>query len=197
MGSRYYRKLVKTARKKIKNGLKQIDKNEIKKSQVKAYLFVVASKSTNLLDAITLLCKKNFNSEAIIILRTLVENSINMRWITQKDTPNRLEKFIGEQGSNLDSGFGNEWAVNLWERMKSLGFPRDYYDYVVKLCTEHVHVNFSSLEWNKIFPLKKNKPKDEAIYSIAAQMLGHTMQALDTGYKEIFDYKEIFKKMKE
>jgi hypothetical protein len=192
--------LIKEAKNNIERGFKEIGEIE-KPSKLEIFLIGSTIKTIRLTDSIILLCNNHFNDEALIILRSLIELSINMRWITKEDTENRLEEYL----SDLEKiEFGSKWSkIPLDQKMINVGYPnKDYYDFVVKLTYSHSHINASVLKLVEI--LNNNLLKDsyssfsnEAIYAVTAQMLGHVLKSLDTNFKGTFSsHNDIWKKIK-
>lgn len=162
------------------------------------YMLSSAFKAIRFTEAIVKLCEEDFTEECLPILRSLIEHTINMRWIMAKDTENRLQQYLRD----LDKkSFGERWTnVNLSDRMSEIGFKnKDYYDFVVKYTYSYAHVNAISLDWEKVMNKKKHDKKrsPQYIYSIVAQMLGHVLFALNTKYKGKFNYyREIWSHIK-
>ena len=192
-----YESLIRKAKNEIEKDWEKIKKKD-NDSKVKTYLLVASSKAIRLSDAIVYLCKGNFSNESLIILRSLIEHSINMRWIMNKNTKDRLQKYFVELKK---INFGNGWAdLPLDQRMKEIGFEnKDYFDFVVKFTYGYAHVNSSSLtpEIGKDIGEKHNF-SPEAIYSVTAQMLGHVLKALNVYYSVFFNgYKIIWARIPE
>jgi len=185
-----YEIIVKKGIDKIKEGFVKIDGKIQNPSFLERYLIAATLKAIDLTNVIIFLCKNNFTNDSLIILRSLIEHSINMRWITNKNTEQRLKEYL----SDLDKmQFGTLWCQpNLYARMEDIGFKnRDYYDFVVKLTYAHAHVNASVLKWGMVINdsrLKGDTFSNNAIYSIVAQMLGHVLKSLDTHFPGAFDY---------
>lgn len=155
------------------------------------YLMAAAHKAIRFSRAIINLCEENFTNESMPILRSLIEHTINMRWIMKKDTEKRLEQYWQ---SLEKKGFGGIWTnVNLLDRMSEIGFKnRDYYDFVVKVTYSYAHVNAETLDWGEVIMdegiISKHKLSSGAVYSIVAHMLGHVLFALNAEYKGKFNY---------
>jgi len=190
----------------VKQGIDKINEGFVKMggkiknpSSLERYLIAATLKIIDLTNAIIFLCKNNFTNESLIILRSLIEHSINMRWITNKDTKQRLKGYLSDLGKMQ---FGTLWCQSdLYARMKEVGFKnKDYYDFVVKLTYAYAHVNASVLEWGMVIDDPKLKGatfSNNAIYSIVAQMLGHVLKSLDTNFQGFFDYyNDIWKSIK-
>lgn len=145
--------------------------------------------SFHIAGAILLLCHNNFNQEATILLRSLIENTINLKWILNKNTNDRIKSYFRDIS---ETGLGSEWTpVNLKDRMLEVGFHEKYYTMVVKITHAFSHTNAESLDWTNIKP---DYPlfSEEGILSIAYQMLGHIIEVLHNEIsKEFAFYKDI------
>ena len=159
--------------------------------------FLIAGtwKAVRLCDSIVLLCESGFSDESFPALRSMIEISVNMRWIMNRDTDTRLAQYL----SDLDNTeFGSWWTnTNLQLRMKEIGFHDDYYKFVTRFAYSFSHVNAKTLNWSVI---QKNFSSitfsPEAIYAIIAQMLIGAMIALDVRYPGHFVmYKDYAKKI--
>lgn len=183
-----HRDLTQKALKLIDVGFDQMDRKIENVSLLDRYLVAASMKAVRLADTILFLGDHGVTDEAFPVLRSLVEHAMNMRWLTEDDTEQRLKMYMGDLGK---TGFGNSWAnKSLDKRMEDVGFgDRDYYDFCVKLTYSHAHVNASSLRWGEVFDdprLSKNRWSPDSLYSVVAQMLGHVMKALESRYKGHF-----------
>lgn len=201
--------LVNTARQIIDNGFDKMGRSIKNSSVLDKYMVAATYKVIRFCEAISLLCEKGLTDEALPILRSLIEHTINMRWIIYKDSSRRLKGYMDDLG---EKGFGTTWTnINLYNRMQEIGFKnKDYYDYCVKVTYSYAHVNSSSLIWGEVFNdprLNNEKWSPDALYIVVAQMLGHVIKALDThfvgnfqGYNDIWNQikvdKDIRKKVK-
>ena len=153
------------------------------------YFIAAAHKAINLLDSITVLCEAGLTDESIIILRSLIEHSFNMRWIAHSNSDERLKNYMDDLG---EKGFGVSWTqVRLDKKMEEIGFKnRDYYDFCVKLTYSYSHVNAASLDWSLVFDDQRftgDRSSADALYQVVAQMMGHVLFALNTQFKGKFD----------
>lgn len=185
--------LIDEAFKSIEDGFNKMGMNIKNPSLIDRYLIAATYKIRRFSDAIILLSERGLTDEAIPILRSLIEHSINMRWIMNNNTKSRLKDYMNDLG---EKGFGSSWTnVSLVDRMKEVGFnDRDYYDFCVKVTYSYSHVNSSSLNWFEVInhpSLNEERWSANANYVVIAQMLGHVMKALDTkfiGYFKNYDY---------
>lgn len=162
------------------------------------YLIASTLKAVRFSNAILLLCHTGFTDESLSILRSLIEHSINIRWIMHKDTKIRLKSYMDDLGKK---GFGTRWSEkDFFSRMQELGFGRDYYDFCVKPTYSYSHVNSSSLIWAEVYDdsrLSKERFSPDAIFQVVAQMLGHVIKSLDIQFKGYFsDYNNFWSQIK-
>lgn len=173
-----YKKLLINAEKKIE----KIINNKEKLSQplsIEEYVICSAKKSLRFCEAIIILCENKHSIESLPILRGLIENSINSRWIINKDTQNRLNNYLSDLSKN---SFGEKWTqIDFFSRMRELNFPVWYYNFVVKYTYGHAHSNAKS-----VFSMIKSRPNFpiNAIYAVSAQMLGHILKSFELIYPE-------------
>ncbi|MHC1717006.1 MAG: DUF5677 domain-containing protein [Candidatus Dojkabacteria bacterium] len=150
--------------------------------------------SFHIASAIILLCRNGFSQEAMILLRSLIENTVNLKWILNKEKEERIGLYFHDI---KEEGFGAGWTEgkNLEMRMSELGFKREYYDKVVKVTHSFSHVNAESLDWSSV---KSGYPRigEEAILAVVYQMLGHVLEVLNKNISEKFSYKEVFEELK-
>ncbi len=158
-------------------------------SNLDYYLVASTHKAINFSRAIIILCEKNFNNESMPILRSLIEHTVNMKWIMKEETEKRLKQYLTDWNKK---NYGEPWTNrNLAGRMSDIGFKnRDYYDFVVKKTYNYAHVNATTLDWGEVMNEErlKNKMTTQAIYSVIAQMLGYVLFVLNIKYKGQFAY---------
>lgn len=182
------KELMYKAKQLIDDGFNKLGRSITNPSLLDRYFLAATYKAVRFSDSIAVLCEQGMTDEALPILRSLIEHSINMRWIAHKDSKDRLKQYMNDLG---EKGFGAPWTnVTLVDRMEEVGFrSRDYYDFCVKLTYSYAHVNASSLRWGEVFDhpqLSKEKWSPDALYIVVAQMLGHVLKALDTHFKGNF-----------
>lgn len=194
-----YRKLIQEAKKFADEGFGRLGRSISDPSMLDRYMIAATYKAFRLSNAISALCKQEMADEALSILRSLIEHVINMRWITNQHSIERLKLYMNDLGKK---GFGAPWTnVNLNDRMFEVGFKdRGYFDYCVKVTYSYAHVNASSLNWAEVIDdprLKKNRWSEDALYSVVTQMLGHVLKALDTHFPGKFNgYNDIWKQVR-
>ena len=191
-------KLVEEMVQSIENDFDKMNRVVNNPTLVDRYLIASTLKAMRFTDAIKVLCSAGYTDESLPILRSLIEHSINMRWILNKNTSERLKKYMNDLGKK---GFGAAWTEeSLLSRMEEIGFNRDYYDFCVKPTYSYSHVNSSSLSWGEVFEhpqLKGERFKSEAIFQVVAQMIGHVMKSLNTRFDNYFkDYDYFWKQIK-
>ncbi len=184
-----YKDLIKEAKSKIEEGFSKMNNRIDNPAPIERYLVVATLRADRLSDSIVTLCENGFGNEALIILRTLIEHSFNMRWIMEDDIESRLKKYLSDlENVSKNISFGGGWSgKSLDKRMKEIGFVgREYYDYVVKLTYAYAHANASSLDWEKVIKDKRiNLPQSsQPIYAVASQMLGHVLKSLELCFGE-------------
>ncbi len=194
-----HEKLIHTARNLIDEGFDNLGRSINNPSLLDRYFVAATYKAIRFCDAISVLCKQGMTDEALPTLRSLMEHSINMRWIANKDSAKRLKSYMDDLGKK---GFGTQWTTTtLDKRMEEVGFDdRDYFNYCVKLMYSYAHVNASSLKWSEVFDhpqLSKENWSPDALYQVVAQMLGHVLKALDTHFEGHFNnYNSIWNSIK-
>lgn len=183
-----YKKLILQTIKKSDNVFDEIGRT-LPKTQENTIIEGLGYTSFHIASAIILLTDNGFNQEATILLRSLIENTINLKWIL-KDTNKRIFLYFQDIS---EKGFGETWANrNLKERLIEVGFPEEYYDKVLKVTHSFSHTNAESLDWSNI---KEDYPlfSSNAILVVTYQMLGHVIEVLEKNISPKFDFaKEIF-----
>lgn len=187
--------VVKEALEKIDQGFDALEKDVQDPSMEYRYLLASTNKAVRFAEGIIELCKKDLTDEALPVLRSLVEHTLNIRWITSAHTPERFKEYM----TDLEHGsFSGKWTdKSLDERIKEIDpKDREYFDVYLKFTYAYAHVNASSLGWDEVMDdptVTGIRFKPQAIYVIVAQMLGHVMKALDHQFPGYFsDYAEIW-----
>lgn len=170
------------------------------KDQIGGFLVLCTFRAAGLSDAIVHLCKAGFTDESLPILRSLIETAVNMRWIMNKDTEERLKQYYANLAE--DKWYGKPWtSVNLKDRMKEIGFKDKfqlYYNLVVKFCHDYIHGGVGTLPYRRLVPKATGTSMSaDAIYAVTSQMLGHVLKALNDYWSGKFNsYKVIWKAIK-
>lgn len=195
-----YLDLIQKSKDYIDQGFDAFQRQIKTEDRIGGFLVLCTLRAAGLSDAIVHLCKAGFTDESLPILRSLVETAVNMRWIMNESTEERLKQYY----TNLaeDKWYGERWtSVNLKERMKEIGFKgklESYYDLVVKFCHDYTHGGVRTLPRRRLIPkTRKTLMSAGAIYPITSQMLGHVLKALNDHWPGKFDsYKVIWKAIK-
>jgi len=195
-----YLVLIQKSKEYIDQGFDAFARKIQTEDRIGGFLVLCTIRAAGLSDAIVHLCKAGFTNESLPILRSLIETAVNMRWIMNKDTEERLKQYYANLAE--DKWYGQPWtSVNLRRRMKEIGFKgklESYYDLVVKFCHDYTHGGARTLPYRRLIP-KTTKPSMSAgaIYAITSQMLGHVLKALNDYWPGKFDsYKVIWKAIK-
>ena len=195
-----YLDLIQKSKEYINQGLDTFDREIPREDTIGVFLVLCTIRVAGLSDAIVHLCKAGFTNESLPILRSLIETAVNMRWIMNKDTQERLKQYYANLAE--DKWYGQPWtSVNLRRRMKEIGFKGKlelYYDLVVKFCHDYTHGGARTLPYRRLIPkATKTSMSAGAIYAITSQMLGHVLKALNDHWPGKFDsYKLIWKAIK-
>lgn len=168
-------------------GYKKVNRDVLNLSLLDLFLISSSSSAEKTADAIVLLCSNGHPNEAVILLRTLIEIAMNMRWVMQEDPETRVKEYFGDlQKPKL----GTKWtSKHLQERMESIGMGHGYYEHIVNSCHAVVHMNASALNYGAVLPgYKKIIMGETTTLATTAQMLGHVLEALNLKYKRKFNY---------
>lgn len=189
-----YEQIVATGVARLEGDLRLIQTEIDEGKPMENYLLASTRKALYLIRATTLLCKNDMSPEAMPVLRTLLELSVNMRWIVQDRTHQRLSDYLADKRK---SSFGTAWTeITMYDRMDQIGFGRAYYDLVTKVTYSYSHANAKSLEW-KINP--SNEPRafaGDILFSVLAQMLGHVVAALNSYFPQINYHSDIWREIR-
>lgn len=163
-------------------------------SQKNMVISGLSTKSFSIINAIILLCDGNYNSEATILLRSLIENTIKLRWLLNKDVELRINEYFQKPE---DFSWGKQDKVGLKDKMSELGFSDEYYNKVIRPTCSYSHANSESINWFPVLKIDKESGLSSgAIYSIAYQMLGHVLKVFNDNLSEEFNfYDEIFQEL--
>ncbi|MFC1721448.1 alpha/beta fold hydrolase [Patescibacteria group bacterium] len=193
-----YEKLAQESFASLNSGLAKFPKTT-DKPLLDNYLKASVYRVLGLSDSIFLLCRSKKESESLILLRSLVETTINMEWIMveKEKVTSRLFGYFNDIYKNK---FGKDWSDpdNLRDRMEDIGYEDLYYDAVIGILNSQVHGNAKSLPWWSALPnagLRKTTFGSEAIYSMVAGSIGHALKALSLRYGKVSEfnkYSEIF-----
>ncbi len=186
----FYEKLFKKTLKNIVHGEQIVRKNIENKPQQKQLLWLGMRRFISHAEAIILLCKQNYNLEALMLLRPLIELVVNLRWILEDASEKNLGKFNQKTKYEFENGIpkmGAEWTTaKLLDKMKKIGFNEQYYKTVIKKIHEELHGNPAVIarSYNKDLTAMPA----EAIFSAASQFAGHLLKVTNLLFKEGFFY---------
>mgnify|MGYP001589682967 CR=1 FL=1 len=143
-------------------------------------------------NAIALLCGRQHANEALPLLRSLLEISVSMRWIADKDRPARAEEFLKETiAPRWDSFLSDE---RLLARMKALGYPAELEDLARASCREHLKANAQGIPWGHVFEQDKCAGRSgEEVARAAAGAMAHAVTALHEHWGEFPGAEEILR----
>ncbi|MFH1777495.1 MAG: DUF5677 domain-containing protein [Candidatus Omnitrophota bacterium] len=176
-----HKKIFQGALKNLIKGEKIVRKNIKKESREKQLFWLCLRIFISHSKAIILLCEKKHNLEALMVLRPLIELTVNTRWSLQKEE--NLQKFMEHTEYEFKDDLpkmGEPWTINLWEKMKAIGFSKQYYDTVVKKLHEVLHCNPTLIA--RTHHKNMTAMDSEAIFSVAAQFSGHLLKVANTLY---------------
>ncbi len=143
-------------------------------------------------EAIIILCNNGHELEALMLLRPLLELTVNTRWIVEDETEERLKEFIAAAEYKDEDDIpvmGNYWTgKNLRRRMGDIGLDEDYYRMVVKKLHEELHNHPARVA--RAYGDKLTSMSSASIYSIAIQMALHMVKAACQMYPHIFNKSE-------
>ena len=94
--SEKYRDIFDFAKDAIENGPKFLNGQNANSLERQITLFHLV-RATYLLDAIYRLCREGYATESIVILRSLLNLFINLKWLTSKDSKYRMERYADFQ----------------------------------------------------------------------------------------------------
>lgn len=199
-----YLTLIQKCKEYIDQGFDAFNREMPREDRVGGFLVLCMIRAVRLSNAIVHLCKAGFTDESLPILRSLIETAVNMRWIMNRDTEERLNQYYASLDKN--KWYGERWTrKSLRDRMKEIGFKdkegrfKSYYNSIVKYCHDYTHGGAGTLPYRRLISKtpKKTSMSAEAIYAIISQMLGHVLKALNKHWPGEFDsYKLIWKAIK-
>lgn len=177
----YY--IFKRALNNVKKGLEYIQNNVDKTDIEKQIIYLVGKRFISHSKAIIVLCKKNYKVEALMVLRALIELTVNLRWILEKGNIDSFLKNTEYDFENELPVMGKAWAnKSLYDRMVDIGFKEDYYKCVLKKLHEELHGNPAVIA--RAHHKELTNMSTNGIYSICCQMIGHLLKILNTNIPE-------------
>lgn len=135
--------------------------------------------------SIIYLCNKKQNLEALMLLRPIIELTVNLKFILEDNTEVNLQQFLDSAKYEFDSNcipkMGDYWSdKNLFNRMQIVGFTEDYYKTVIKKMHEEIHGSPTVIA--RAYYKNLTSMNSEAIFSIACQFAGHLLEVANTVY---------------
>ena len=88
-----YLDLIQRSKEYIDQGFDAFNREMPREDRIGGFLVFCMIRAVRLSNAIIHLCKADFTDESLPILRSLIETAVNMRWIMNKDTEERLEQY--------------------------------------------------------------------------------------------------------
>jgi hypothetical protein len=141
-------------------------------------LMLLSCRSVAVSNALMVLAQHNHANEALPLLRSLLEMSVQARWIAAADSGARAREFLREHDRPQWDGL---WAGRrLDERCAALGFPAELRNQVQLWCREHLWGNAAGLPWAHVFTLPE--PRDASagdVLEAAAGLMAEVVAALE------------------
>lgn len=147
---------------------------------------LLASRAVAIGNALVLLAQNSLANEGLPLLRSLLEISVTIRWISQGNSQARAKEFLDESRNADWAGF---WQTSrLRQRMGEFGFPESLQERAQMLCYDHLNGNAQGLPWGHIFDDNKNPGVSaEELLKIAAFASGHVVKALEVKWPGHFE----------
>ncbi len=197
---RAYQNLFKSYFKYISKTEKLLKKN-IKNEPVRKQLLYLGIRRFNShAKALIILCRKEYNVEALMLLRPIIELVVNLRWVLEDNSDKNLQTFLANVDYVFENGIpkmGGYWSEqDLLGRMKDIGFGEKYYKSVVKKLHEELHGNPAIIA--RAHRKNLTSMSSEAIFSVACQFLGHLLKVINSVFPEarVPDHSNIWNKIK-
>ena len=95
-----YLNLIQKSKEYIDQGFDTFQRQLQIKDQIGGFLVLCTLRAARLSDAIVHLYKAGFTDESLPILRSLIETAVNMRWIMNKNTEERLKQYYANLRPN-------------------------------------------------------------------------------------------------
>lgn len=181
-----YTDLLGFAKAKIDHGFSQAGKRLSPEDKAQRALMLLASRSVAVSNALMLLCLNNHANEALPLLRSLLQLSVEARWIAAEDTAARALDFYDRHG---DLEWEELWGeARLRERMAQLGFQKSVAEGQALDCRPHLYANAQGLPWGHVFHENAGKGvTGEQVLCAAAAIMGHVIKALETHWPGSFE----------
>ncbi|MBN1694660.1 hypothetical protein JW879_04560 [candidate division WOR-3 bacterium] len=196
-----FKKLFQYSLKEIGKSYKKIEKKIKDAPNEKIIIYLGINRFMSHSKAIILLLNNSHNTEALIILRVLIELVVNLRWVLEDKTKKNLKSFLENVDYEFDEEgipkMGGHWTeTNLLERMKEIGFDEFYYKLVIKKLHDEIHANPKTIV--RSYGNSLSSFRAESIYPICCQMAGHIIKVANEIFEEkpFIDHNEIFSKIR-
>lgn len=170
----------------IDNGLCRVGPGLKPEVKMDALLTGGASRSLALVDAVVELCRRDHPTEALVVLRQLVETIVSMRWAVVQ------EESEGRAGEVLKAWEGAHWD-SLWSegrlkaRAQEASISEADVEGILSHAVDFVRGNSTGAPWSHIFK-ENQRPAAEtrAVLLLAVRWMGHCIRALDIRWPESF-----------
>jgi hypothetical protein len=184
----------------IGKGYEKIEKKIKDAPNEKIIIYLGINRFMSHSKAIILLLNNSHNTEALIILRVIIELVVNLRWVLEDKTKKNLKSFLENINYESDDEgipkMGGYWAEkSLLERMKEIGFDEFYYNLVVKKLHDEIHANPKVIA--RSYGGNLSSFRAESIYTICCQMAGHLIKIANQIFEEkpFINHNEIWGKI--
>lgn len=166
------------AKARIDNGFSQVGRALDAGDPAGQALLRLSARAIAMANALALLCRNNHATEALPLLRSLVEIGARMRWVAQEDGAVRAAE-LAEESRNPD--WESWWSSpRLKARMEALGFPRWLSERALFSCYDFVHGNAQGLPWShKLAQESGAGGAPEDVLRAASAALAQALRALE------------------
>lgn len=181
-----YIQLLGLAKSRIDHGFSQVGRGLSAADPAHRALMLLASRAVAISNALMLLAMNNHANEGLPLLRSMLQISVEMRWIAAQDSAERSRLFFEE---HRDAEWERLWgSAKLRERMLELGFQKSLQERAMLTCYDHLHANAQGLPWGHVFSenAQRGISGEEALRA-AATVMGHVIKALDLGWPGKFE----------
>lgn len=176
----------------IDHGFSRVGRGLKASDPVDRALAGLAGRTIAIGNAIALLCGRQHANEALPLLRSLLEISVSMRWIAEKDRAARAEEFLKETAALRWETFLSD--ERLLSRMKALGYPEELRALAEASCLDHLKANAQGIPWGHVFEADKRAGRTgEEVARAAAAAMAHAVAALDAHWGEFPGAEEIMR----
>lgn len=170
----------------IDNGLCRVGPGLKSEVKIEALLTGAASRSLALADAVVELCRRDHPTEALGVLRQLVETIVSMRWAVAKEGAEARAGEVFEAWE--EARWDGLWTEGrLKARAQEAGIPEADVEGILSRSVDFVLGNSTGAPWSHIFK-ENQRPRAEtrAVLLLAVRWMGHCIRALDIRWPESF-----------